>query len=198
MAKYVLVTATTAISGKFIASFNSFSYSNNCILVYYGYKYFEIFKEQLQDFLATIKNTERTLSELEKRVEVLENSLTNSNSTNGYDDSFSFITTEENNEKPSANNNNKNEKKIIPADPYVVDVLKVIKNVRKEGADLEERVRYYRGSAGDRVFKQFNEKIIRLLISLDRVDVKGFARLKEEKKDAIAYLKEIQAVLKAR
>lgn len=130
-------------------------------------------------------------------MEVLENSLANSTDyTNGFE-SFSFITNDdENKEKPATNGNN--DKKIIATDPYVVDVLKVIKNVRKEGADLEERVRYYRGTAGDRVFKQFNEKIIRLLISLDRVDVKGFARLKEEKKDAIAYLKEIQAVLKSR
>lgn len=85
-------------------------------------------------------------------------------------------------------------------EPYVVDTLKIINNVRKEGDELEERVRYYKGSssAGDRVFKQFNEKIIRLLISLDRIDVKDYNILKQAKKDAIESLKEIQAVLKTR
>lgn len=143
-------------------------------------------------------------------MEVLENSLlsyknetqglnnSNNSYTNGDDESFSSLINEEEAKKSLAAKNAKNDEKVAPVEPYVADVLKVIKNVRKEATDLEERVRYYKGSAGDRVFKQFNEKIIRLLISLDRVDVKRYALLKEQKKDAIEYLKEIQAVLKTR
>lgn len=124
-------------------------------------------------------------------MEALENSLnTNDSYTNG--ESFSFLTNDEENSKVVTINEK------VATDPYVADVLKAIKNVRKEAAELEERVRYYRGTAGDRVFKQFNEKIIRLLISLDRVDVKGHAVLKGAKKDAVEYLKEVQAVLKMR
>lgn len=85
-----------------------------------------------------------------------------------------------------------------PSDPYIADVLKGISNVRKEALELEERVRYYKGSAGDRVYKHFNEKIIRLLISLDRIDTKGHSSVKEMKNDAVEYLKGIQAVLKSR
>lgn len=126
-------------------------------------------------------------------MEALENSFNNTYS-NGVE-SFSFVPSEEEKliidvqQKPAEN-------KII--DPYVKDVLKLINNVRKEAREIEERAGYYKGNAGDRVFKKFNEKLIRLLINLDRIDVKGYEVLKEKKRDAIGYLKETQTVLKTR
>lgn len=138
------------------------------------------------------------MHEVQIRLEQLENvkvgdetDLISKSFTNGEFSSFVTVTNEAPPNEPD---------KIIPkfTDPYVSDVVRVINNVRKEAAELEERVRYYKGTAGDRVYKQFNEKLIRLLISLDRIDIKGHDILKEEKQDAIEYLKGIQAVLKTR
>lgn len=83
-------------------------------------------------------------------------------------------------------------------DTYVEDTLKSIKNVKKDAAELEERVKYYKGSPGERIYKQFNEQIIKYLIKLDRIDNRGSDELRNAKKEAVEYIKQIQAILKAR
>lgn len=183
------------------------------VSAYYGYKYAQICKERVQEFvinlLNTVEDTRTTLIELQCRLEYLENTKYNK-SNDEIDVSKSYINNYEpfsllmvNNdtvisEKQEEVTARKDESSKSSTDPYVADLLKVMNNVKKEAAELEERVRYYKGTAGDRVYKQFNEKLIRLLITLDRIEVKGYTILKEEKKEAIEYLKGIQAVLKTK
>lgn len=199
MAKYVLLGAATVASGDYLQVY--FIFTLFSVSAYYGYKYFQIYKVKLHNFVnnlvRTVEDTRATLHKVQIQLKHLENvkaederDLISKSFTNGEFSSFVTVT----NESPP----NEQEKLTQFTDPYVSDVVRLINNVRKEAEELEERVKYYKGTAGDRVYKQFNEKLIRMLISLDRIDVKGHDVLKEEKQDAIEYLKGIQAVLKTR
>lgn len=150
-------------------------------------------KEKFEEFEKQNANNDRIRNELEKAA--LEPLLfQNGHSKNHVSDHTDSVLQE----KPPA-------KEIFPQKPpessekpFVTDALRTINNVKKEVSDLEERIKYYRPSTGDRVNKQFNEKIIRYKIKLDLVDSKGNQTIRQAKREVLDYISQIQAVLKSR
>lgn len=150
-------------------------------------------KEKFEEFEKENGNSDAIRSELEKAA--LEPLLIQNGHSKNHvnDDTDSAV-----HEKPPAKEIPPQKPPEKSEKPFVTDALRTINNVKKEVSDLEERIKYYKPSTGDRVNKQFNEKIIRYRIKIDLVDSKGNQTIRQAKREVLDYISQIQAILKAR
>lgn len=151
---------------------------------YHVYKYAKAYKDDLEDLFKNIQLQNEQLKqevlEIKDKLDDLQKELAE----------YYFVKKTE--DTPSIDNgyvkNSQTNVKTIEEqkDPYVSDTLKTIRNVKKDVTELGDRIKYYKGSPGDRMYKQFNEKVIRYLIKLDTLDAKDYKVISNEKRKLLS------------
>lgn len=81
-------------------------------------------------------------------------------------------------------------------DPYVIESLAKIDNIRSDAESFKRKVDYFTGTKDDQAYLHLREMLLRNIVKLDNVETEGHLVIRETKREVLRFLRKILNDLK--